>query len=198
LLFHIAHIVSSSGGEVVFLSPPWRIGVDVGGTFTDVVVADRNGSLVVKKVPSLPSDPTQGILRALAAAAAEADLPLRQLLSQCSALVHGSTVATNTVLEGKGARVGLLCTAGFRDALTIRRGIRSDPWRHRDPYPAPLVPRHLRLPLRGRIDAEGGELEPFSTDDVKAAMRQFADARVEAIAICLLHAYANPAHERAA
>ena len=183
---------------MVFLSPPWRIGVDVGGTFTDVVVADRNGSLVVKKVPSLPSDPTQGILRALAAAAAEADLPLRQLLSQCSALVHGSTVATNTVLEGKGARVGLLCTAGFRDALTIRRGIRSDPWRHRDPYPRPLVPRHLRLPVRGRIGSDGQERAALSVEDVAEAAGHLRNERVEAIAVAFLHAYANPMHERAA
>src|SRR5262249_61932 len=147
-------------------------------TFTDVVVADRNGHLAIKKFPSLPSDPTQGILLALAAAAAEANLPLRQLLSQCSALVHGSTVATNTVLEGKGARVGLLCTAGFRDALTIRRGIRSDPWRHRDPYPRPLVPRYLRVPVRGRIGPDGREREPLCVEDILHAARQLRDQKV--------------------
>jgi N-methylhydantoinase A len=182
----------------VLLSPPWRIGVDVGGTFTDVVVADRNGRLVVRKSPSLPSDPTQGILRALAAAAAEADLPLRQLLSECSALVHGSTVATNTVLEGKGARVGLLYTVGFRDALTIRRGIRTDPWRHRDPYPRPLVPRNLRLPVRGRIGPDGEEREALCIEDVARAVRQLRNEGVEAIAVAFLHSYANPMHERAA
>lgn len=180
------------------LCPPWRIGIDIGGTFTDVVVADEHGGLIVKKSPSIPRDPSGGILRALEAVAGELDLSLQRLLADCSALIHGSTIATNTMLEGKVARVGLMCTAGFRDTLTIRRGIRSDPWRHRDPYPAPLVPRHLRLPLRGRVDAEGRELEPFCAEDVEAAMQQFADAGVEAIAICLLHAYANPAHERAA
>ena len=183
---------------MVSLSPPWRIGVDVGGTFTDVVVADCNGRLVVKKSTSLPSDPTEGILRALATAAAEAHLTLRRLLSGCAALVHGSTVATNTLLQGKGAHVGLLCTAGFRDALTIRRGIRSDPWRHRDPYPRPLVPRYLRTPVRGRIDRDGQEREPLCLEDVARAMIQLRRGDIEAIAVAFLHSYANPMHERAA
>lgn len=89
-------------------------------------------------------------------------------------------------------------TAGFRDALTIRRGIRPDPWRHREPYPPPLVPRHLRLPLRGRLGADGREIEPFVPGDVETALRQLAVAKVEAVAVALIHAYANPAHERAA
>ena len=180
------------------LSPPWRIGVDVGGTFTDVVVADRKGGLLVKKSPSLPSDPARAILQALTVAAADANLPLRELLSKCTAFVHGSTVATNTVLEGKAALVGLLCSSGFRDALTIRRGIRSDPWRHRDPYPSPLVPRYLRLPVRGRMGPDGREREPLCIEDVAVAARQLRDGGIEAIAVAFLHSYANPVHERTA
>jgi N-methylhydantoinase A len=180
------------------LRRPWRVGIDVGGTFTDVVVIDAQGELVVVKSPSMPRDPSAGIFRALEAVARDLSLSLGGLLSGCAALIHGSTIATNTVLEGKVARVGLLCTAGFRDALTIRRGIRADPWRHREPYPPPLVPRHLRLPLRGRICPDGREVEPFVSSDIDEAMRQFAAANVEAVAIALLHAYANPAHERAA
>src|SRR5262249_47298188 len=103
-----------------------------------------------------------------------------------------------TVLEGKVARAGLLCTAGFRDALTIRRGIRADPWQHREPYPPPLVPRHLRLPVRGRVAADGAEIEAMMRADVVDAVHRFAAAQVEAVAIAFLHAYANPAHERAA
>src|SRR5262249_50303984 len=93
---------------------------------------------------------------------------------------------------------GLLCTAGFRDALTIRRGIRSDPWRHRDPYPRPLVPRHLRLPVRGGIGHDGQEREALSVEDVARAAGQLRNERVEAIAVAFLHSYANPMHERAA
>jgi len=183
---------------VALLRAPWRIGVDVGGTFTDVVVADGDGRLLIKKSVSVGGDTAQGILRALDAAAGAADLPLRQLLANCEVLVHGSTVATNTVLEGKGARVGLLCTARFRDTLTIRRGIRADPWRHRDPYPTPLVPRHLRLAVRGRIMATGEEYEPLCIADVEEAVGWLRNAGAEAVAIAFLHSYINPKHERAA
>ena len=180
------------------LMRPWRIGIDVGGTFTDVVVTDSRGELVVKKSPSIPRDPSAGIFRALVSVASEIGFSLSELLSGCSALIHGSTIATNTVLEGKVARVGLLCSAGFRDALTIRRGLRADPWQHREPYPPPLVPRYLRFPLRGRIGADGREIEPLDTSDLKTALREFRAENIEAVAIALLHAYANPAHERAA
>src|SRR5215471_4263707 len=163
------------------LTRPWRIGVDIGGTFTDVVIADAGGEFVVKKSPSIPRDPGASVLGALAAAAEISALSLRELLSGCAAFIHGSTIATNTVLEGKVARAGLLCTAGFRDALTIRRGIRADPWQHREPYPPPLVPRHLRLPVRGRIAANGTEIEPMVPGDVVAAMHRFAAAQVEAV-----------------
>lgn len=177
---------------------PWRIGIDVGGTFTDVVIADASGHVFAKKSPSIPRDPAHGIVVALEASAAAQGMSLGELLSGCAGLVHGSTVATNTILEGKGARVGLLCTAGFRDALTIRRGIRADPWRHRDPYPPPLVPRHLRMPVRGRIAADGTEREALVAEDVKTAMDRLAADNVEAVAIAFLHSYANSAHETAA
>jgi N-methylhydantoinase A len=180
------------------LQSPWRVGIDVGGTFTDVVIADAGGQVFANKSPSIPRDPALGIIAALEMAAAARGLSLGELLSGCSGLVHGSTVATNTILEGKGARVGLLCTAGFRDALTIRRGIRPDPWRHRDPYPAPLVPRHLRMPVRGRITANGAEREALITEDIEAAMDQLAGHHIEALAIAFLHSYANPSHEIAA
>ena len=174
---------------------PWRIGIDVGGTFTDVVIVDAKGEIFSKKSPSIRRDPALGILAALEAFAVTHKISRSELLSACSSFVHGSTVATNTILEGKGARVGLLCTAGFRDALTIRRGIRPDPWRHRDPFPAPLVPRFIRMPIRGRIGADGRELEPLIKQDVEAAVRQLQDQRIEAIAVAFLHSYANPAHE---
>jgi N-methylhydantoinase A len=177
---------------------PWRIGIDVGGTFTDVVVVDASGEIFSKKSPSIPRDPALGILAALEAFAATHNISRRKLLSGCSSFVHGSTVATNTILEGKGARVGLLCTAGFRDALTIRRGIRPDPWRHRDPFPAPLVPRFLRMPVRGRIAADGREVEPLLAQDIEVAVRALQEQQIEAIAIAFLHSYANPSHELAA
>ncbi|WP_119420885.1 hydantoinase/oxoprolinase family protein [Desertibaculum subflavum] len=180
------------------LQAPWRIGVDVGGTFTDLVLADAAGAVHVTKVPSTPADPAEGVVNALGAAAKQAGMALPELMAGTSLMIHGSTVATNTLLEGKGAKVGMLTTAGFRDSLEIRRGIREDQWDHRAPFPPVLVPRYLRLPVTGRLDRNGNELEPVSGRDVEAAAAVFKDEGVEAVALCLLHSYADPKHEVAA
>ncbi len=175
-----------------------RIGVDVGGTFTDLVVEQADGRIEVFKVPSVPGDPSKGVLDAVAAAAAGLGMSVSDLLCQCGWFVHGSTVATNTVLERKGAKVGMLTTKGFRDSLEIRRGIRENPWDHRTPFAEPLVPRYLRLGVRERMDAQGNELEPLVADDVRDAVAQFATHGVDAIAICFLNAYADGRHEEEA
>src|SRR6185312_10494256 len=180
------------------LTPPWRIGVDVGGTFTDMVLRDSAGSVRIFKAPSVPADPSEGVLGVLRLAAQQLDLPLTQLLRSCALFVHGSTVATNTILEKKGARVGLLTTDGFRDSLEIRRGIRENQWDHRAPFPEVLVPRYLRLPVRGRIASDGSEAASFEAADVAAAARTFADEGVESVAVCLFNSFLDGAHERAA
>ena len=176
-------------------SPAYRIGVDVGGTFTDLVLSHGDGQLQVFKVPSVPSEPAVGVMNALDAAAADLGIATRALLQKCVLFVHGSTVATNTVLEGKGATVGLLTTDGFRDTLEIRRGIRDDPWDHRTPYAPVLVPRSLRLPVAGRLDKSGAELAPTAADALTDALETFAQKGVESIAISLFNSYANAAHE---
>ncbi|MSP68538.1 MAG: hydantoinase/oxoprolinase family protein [Alphaproteobacteria bacterium] len=176
----------------------WRIGVDVGGTFTDLVLADAAGAVDVVKVPSTPEDPAQGVLDGLAAAAERCHLPLGDFLARCTLLVHGSTIATNTVLEGKGARVGLLATQGFGDELEIRRGRREDPWDHRTPFPPVLVPRYLRLQVGGRIGKDGEEVAPLVLADVDQAVATFREEGVESIAICLFNSFLAPRHERAA
>jgi N-methylhydantoinase A len=178
-------------------SPPWRVGVDVGGTFTDLVIADSAGRTDVFKVPSVPGAPGEGVIAALEAACSALDLSTREFLEDCQFFLHGSTVATNTLLERKGARVGLLTTFGFRDSLEARRGLRNDPWDHRTPYPPVLVPRYLRLPVRGRIDSSGAETEPLRGEDVLAACATFREEGVDSIAVCLLNSFTNPAHERA-
>ena len=175
-----------------------RIGVDVGGTFTDLVVEQPGGTIEVFKVPSVPSDPSRGVLDAVAAAAAGLGKSVAELLGECGWFVHGSTIATNTVLERKGAKVGLLTTWGFRDSIEIRRSIRENPWDHRTPYAEPLAPRHLRLGVRGRMDAHGREIAPLSGEDVRDAVVQFAQRGVDAIAICFINAYANGGHEEEA
>ena len=179
------------------LGAPWRIGVDVGGTFTDMVLRDSAGAVRIYKAPSVPADPSEGVLGVLRLAAQQLDLPLTALLRDCALFVHGSTVATNTILEKKGAKVGMLTTEGFRDSLEIRRGIRENQWDHRAPFPPVLAPRYLRLPVRGRIGADGKELAPLVAGDVDAAARVFADEGVESVAVCLFNSFLDGAHEHA-
>jgi N-methylhydantoinase A len=172
----------------------WRIGVDIGGTFTDLVLA-KPGGIHVAKVPSVPADPAQGVLDALGKAAAGQNLSVPELLGRCAIFVHGSTIATNTLLEGKGAKVGMLTTEGFRDSLEIRRGIRDNPWEHRIPYPPVLVPRFLRRPVAGRIDRDGNEVHELDGDTLVAEVDRLRDAGVESVAICLFNSFLNSKHE---
>ncbi len=178
------------------LVAPWRIGVDVGGTFTDLVLTDAAGRSVVAKVPSVPSDPSQGVLAGLRRAADMLATSVTELLRNCVLFVHGSTVATNRMLEGKGARVGLLTTEGFRDSLEIRRGLRQDQWNHRSPYAPVLVARHLRRGIGGRIDKDGTELTPLRTADIDAALADFRAAGVESVAVAFFNSFLNDAHEQ--
>ena len=180
------------------LVAPWRIGVDVGGTFTDMVLRDTAGAVRIYKAPSVPADPSEGVLGVLRLAAQQLDLPLSALLRDCALFVHGSTVATNTILEKKGAKVGMLTTEGFRDSLEIRRGIRENQWDHRTPFPQVLAPRYLRLPVRGRIGGDGKELSPLVAEDVDAAAKVFAAEGVESVAVCLFNSFLDGAHERGA
>ncbi len=173
----------------------WRIGVDIGGTFTDLVLADETGRVQVFKVPTVPADPAQGAFDAVAAAAVGVGCTVPELLGRTLLFVHGSTIATNTVLERSGARVGMLVTDGFRDALEIRRGLRDNPWDHRLPYPPVLVPRALRRPVAERIDRHGREARAVSLDDIKGAAAEFQKAGVEAVVIAFFNSYLDPAHE---
>lgn len=180
------------------LAAPYRVGVDVGGTFTDLVLVDANGKVQAFKSPSVPSNPTEGVLAAVELAARTLGSSTEAFLPDVELFVHGSTVATNTLLEKKGAKVGLLVTEGFRDSLEIRRSIRENVWDHRKPFPEVLVPRYLRLPVKERLEQDGSVRIPFDPASVAEAARVFAEEKVDAVAICFLHSYANPAHERAA
>ena len=177
------------------LQAPWRIGIDVGGTFTDLVLADAQGTTRVAKVPSVPADPSEGVLAALEHLAADNAMAVSEVLESCALFVHGSTVATNTMLEGKGAKVGLLTTGGFRDALEIRRGLREDQWDHRTPFAPVLVPRYLRRGVRGRLAPDGAELERLVPEDVESALDVFQSEGVEAVAIALFNSFIDDRHE---
>ena len=174
-----------------------RIGVDVGGTFTDLILVDEAaGAITVDKVPSTPDDPARAVMTGVDALCGKAGVSLEAV----DLLLHGTTVATNITLEHKGAEVGLITTEGFRDILHIARHKKPHnfslqqelPWQSR-----PLVRRRHRLTVRERVTAPKGEIiVPLDEAEVRERARALREAGVDAIAVCLLHAYLNPAHEQ--
>ena len=174
--------------------PSYRIGIDIGGTFTDIVTVREDGLTATRKAPSTPDDYSRGIASALAAWLREVGAEPDQVIG----IVHATTVATNAILELKGARVGLLTTAGFRDVLELRRLRIPVLYDLQYDKPKPLVDRRLRLEVRERMAPDGSVRLPIEERDVVAAAEIFRREKVEAIAISFLHAYANPAHEIAA
>jgi N-methylhydantoinase A len=176
----------------------YAIGIDVGGTFTDVVVSGPGGALTVAKATTTPRDQADGVLDGIARAAATLGLSPAALLERTGRVVHGTTVATNALLEGKAARVGMLTTVGHRDVIEMREGLKPDRYNLRMTPPAPLVPRRLRLGVIERIRADGRIETPLDHASLDTALDLLAAARVEALAVCFLHAWANEAHERAA
>lgn len=175
-----------------------KVGIDVGGTFTDFFVTDDGGEIQVGKVPSTPEDPSIGLLEGLEELARERGQSLAAFAGKISTIVHGTTVTTNVVLTGTGARTGLLTTEGLRDALEMRRGIREEQYNNRYPNVPPLVPRHLRRPVGGRLDHAGRELTPLRIEDVEQAVELLAAEGVEAVAVCFMNSFANPEHEQRA
>ena len=169
---------------------PYRVGVDVGGTFTDLIAYGVHGALYSAKVPSLPGEQWRGVLDALASLGVEP--------ASIEAFVHGTTIATNALLERKGATTGLVTTEGFRDLLEIGKGRRLvgglfDPeWRR----PAPLVPRDRRLEVPERVAADGSVVRPLDGFDFDALAATLRDKDVEAVAVALLNSYVDDAHER--
>jgi N-methylhydantoinase A len=167
------------------------VGVDVGGTFTDVTAVDtESGDVRIGKVPSQPLDEAAAVLAGLAALGIESGAVRR--------LVHGTTVGTNAILERRGARVALLTTAGFRDLIEIGRTKRNIPALFIPTFvrPRPVVDRPLRFEIAERMLADGRVLRPLEPAETAPVLERVASAAPEAMAICLLHAYANPAHER--
>src|SRR5499427_3178783 len=174
----------------------YRIGVDVGGTFTDLVAVDDAGKATLAKVLSTPEDPSVGVLDGLKLLAETLGTPRAALLAETERVVHGTTVATNALLERKGARVGLLTTEGHRDVIEMREGLKDDRYNLRMPPPVPLVPRVRRLGVRERLRFDGTVAIPLNRHSLQAAIAALANARVEAVAVCYLHSYRNPRHEK--
>ena len=177
------------------MSASYRIGIDVGGTFTDAVCVDGAGAVTLAKAVSTPADPSLGVLDAIQTLAERLGVDSRALLAATTQVVHGTTVATNALLERRGAKVGLLTTEGHRDVLEMREGLKPDRYNLRMPPPVPLVPRALRLGVRERTRADGTVAVPLARPSLDRAIRALARAGVESVAICYLHGYRNPRHE---
>src|SRR3989440_7081819 len=172
---------------------PARLGVDIGGTFTDLVVIDEaTGTARVGKVLTTPKDPAHGVEEGIRALLDDAGVRPDEV----RAVVHGTTLATNALIEKKGAKTALLTTEGFRDALEIGREGRYDMYDLFIDPPPPLVPRHLRREVPERLLADGSILKTLDEAAARRALAELAREGVEALAICLLHAYVNPTHER--
>ncbi|MBT8389916.1 MAG: hydantoinase/oxoprolinase family protein, partial [Altererythrobacter sp.] len=173
----------------------YRLGVDVGGTFTDLLLFDEeSGKFWRHKTPSTPHDSSEGILNGVKAITAEAGVSA----SDIAYFLHGTTVATNAVLEGKGAKVGLVTTEGYRDIMQIARSFVPGGlaawivW----PKPQPLAHLEDTVEVPGRMDAEGNEVRPLNEDAVRAALQKLKANGVEALTVSLINAYVNGAHEK--
>ncbi|OGA48571.1 MAG: hypothetical protein A3G25_14665 [Betaproteobacteria bacterium RIFCSPLOWO2_12_FULL_63_13] len=178
-----------------------QLTIDVGGTFTDCLVLEESGLLQRFKAPTTPDDPTEGFFSAVGKAARYYGLSLDQLLGEVDQIVHGTTLGTNILITERGAKVGMITTAGFRDSLQMRRGIKNlhgsmfdifiEPYR-------PLVPRHLRLGVEERTLYNGQIHTPLNEQNLREAARVLLDGGCTSIAICFLHSYANGENERRA
>jgi N-methylhydantoinase A len=175
----------------------YRIGVDVGGTFTDLVAVDELGKTTLAKVPSTPDDPSIGVLDGLQLLADTLGLGRAAMLAETERVVHGTTVATNALLEHRGAKVGLLTTEGHRDVIEMREGLKDDRYNLRLPPPEQLVPRKLRLSVRERMRADGRVEIPLDQDSLSRAIAALERERVEAVAVCYLHSWRDRSHEYA-
>ena len=178
-------------GEVLL----YRLGVDIGGTFTDFALLDEaGGDVAIHKRLTTPADPSEAVLAGVQAMAGQHGLRLADI----TAIVHGTTLITNAVIERRGAVTGMLTTAGFRDLLTIGKEQRYDMWDLRLRFPPPLVPRTHRGEVSERVLHTGAVEQPVDVEAAVAAVETLvARHAIQALAICFLHAYANPAHERA-
>jgi N-methylhydantoinase A len=174
----------------------YRIGIDVGGTFTDLVLAAPDGRLVLDKHPTTPHDQSVGVLGGLTQLAARLGVTREALLAATDLVVHGTTTADNTMIEMSGATVGLVTSEGHRDEIEIRRGYKEDIWDPALPPPPPICPRRRRYGVPERLDFEGTVVVPLDEAAVRRALRRMRRQGVDSLAVVLLFSFVNPAHER--
>ncbi len=171
-----------------------RLGIDVGGTFTDfVLLDDASGQIHTYKCLTTPRDPAEAIVEGMRGLTQQ----IPGYVGQLEEIIHGTTLVINAIIERKGARTGLITTQGFRDVLELRREMRYAPYDVFANFPEPLVPRYRRLEVNERLRADGSVLQPLDPAEARTVVRALADLGVESIAVCLLNSFENPAHELA-
>src|SRR5687767_3453803 len=181
----------------------YLVGIDIGGTFTDCAIVDRGGKLLTVKVPSTPADFSRGMMDALGAGARALKLELDDFCRDIAFLSHGTTVGTNTIIQKRGARVGLITTRGHEDAIHIMRGSRGYGGRDirkvvhfpETSKPVPIVPKRLIRGVSERVDCFGEVVVELNEAQAERAIRELVAEGVEAIAICFLWSFRNPRHE---
>lgn len=174
---------------------PIRIGIDVGGTFTDFIEIGADNAITIVKEPTVSVSPAESVLAGLAQLA-EKHGGLAAYMSRVEMIVHGTTITTNAILTRRYAKTGYLTTKGFRDILNSRRGIKRNAFTAKEAPPEPIVPQHLVRTVAGRLDKSGTEIEPLSEIDIRTAAAHFRAEGVEAVAVCYMFAFLNPAHEQ--
>ena len=180
------------------MSKQYKIGIDVGGTFTDIVLQDQADALIQGKTPSTPGNESEGVMEAIAIIANAVGSSPAELLSKTRVINFGTTVATNAMLQMNGAKVGLITTSGFRDIIDLRRGWKEVMFDVKLPPPAAIVRRRFRLGVTERIDADGNVVTPLDEDEVRVQTGKLKAAGIESIAICFLFSFLNPRHEERA
>lgn len=173
----------------------YRVGVDIGGTFTDFTIVDETGEVAQWKEDSTPDDPARAIQTGLRAVAENLQLDIPAFLGRTDLFVHGSTIATNAVIQRSGPKIGLLCTKGFRDVIHLRDGFKPERFNVHLRHPVEFVDRYLRLGVDERMNHAGGVVKPLSEADVRTAAAHFGDEDVAAVAVAFLWSIVNPAHE---
>jgi N-methylhydantoinase A len=171
------------------------LGVDVGGTFTDLVAIGDGGETLIEKVSSTPGDQSIGVMNGIERLARLVDGSLEDFVARLDYVVHGTTVATNIMLEMNGAVTGVLCTAGHRDTIDIRRNYKEVDFDIRLPPPHPIAPRRRRIGVTERVDSTGQRLVPLDEDSVRSAVERLCEQGVESIAVCYLFSFLDPGHE---
>ena len=173
-----------------------RIGVDIGGTFTDFIIVDEDSRVRVYKTPSVPKAPERAIFTGIEELAAEQSQTIRDYLTSVDLFIHGTTIATNTVIQRSGPKTAVVHTEGFRDILFLRDGFKPDRYNLHMPPPDDFVPRYLRAGVSERVLYTGEVLRPLDENSVRAALRTFRDEGVESVAVSLLWSIVNPQHEQ--